>query len=256
MPQNATATVLRPPIPPKIRRVSERPILVKALIYGEPGAGKTYLACTAPKPLVLLTEPSVSDATMQAVHRDLGADPGVWDIDTLEDLEMAYEYLEGGKHEYETVVVDSLTDLYRRLMKTVVDAAVSRRSNHDPDVPEQGDWLRVQEKLRYIVRLFRDLPMNVVFTALVMDIRDEMRRVPFIQPKGLALEIPAFFNLVGCLKAVDDNGKTTRKLLVEQTETYVAKNPGGTLPPVVENPNLTTLFGQIKGGLKKNEVTA
>lgn len=253
MPQNATAAVLKPP---KIRRVSERPILVKALIYGEPGAGKTYLACTAPKPLILLTEPSVSDVTMQAVRRDLKVDPAVWDIETLVDLDAAYSYLEGGKHEYGTVVVDSLTDLYRRLMKHVVDAAISRRSGHDPDVPEQGDWLRVQEKLRYIVRLFRDLPMDVVFTALVMDIRDEMRRVPFIQPKGLALEIPAFFNLVGCLKTTEDNNKLTRKLLVEQTDTYVAKNPGGTLPPVVENPNLTTLFAQIKGGLKNNEITA
>lgn len=240
-----SAKVLTPPKPPKIKKVSARKVYVKALIYGEPGAGKTYLSCTAPKPLVLLTEPSVSDATMLAVQRDLGVDPDVWEINSWNDLEEAFDYLLSGQHDYETVILDSLTDLYRRVMRLTLEAAIERRSTHDPDVPEQGDWFRVQERIRYMVRMFRDLPMHVVFTALVMDVRNEMRRVPLVQPKSLAEELPAYCNLVGYLGVKEVDGAYVRKLLVEPTDVYAAKNPGGSLPPVVEKPNLATIFQTI-----------
>lgn len=247
--------ILTPPRPaakPKLRRSSERELLVKALIYGEPGAGKTYLACTAPNPVILLTEPAVSDATMLAVRRDLGADPAVWEIDTWQDLEDAYDYLQGGQHEFTTVVIDSFTDLFRRLVRSVLDAATAKRASHDPDILEQGDWQRVAERLRYIARLFRDLPYDVVFTALVMDIQGEMLKVPFVQPKSVARELAAYCNLVGYLGVVSEGDKHVRLLQVEPSTTVVAKNPGGTLPPVVRHPNLTELFKAVKGGLPDN----
>lgn len=241
------ATVMTPPkkLHPKIQLASEMPLYVKALIYGEPGAGKTYLACTAPNPLVLLTEYDVSKATMLRVQKDLGKEIAVWPISEWRDLEEAFDYLHSGGHGFQTVVLDSLTDLNRRLTRSVVEHAVERRPSHDPDVPEQGDWFRVSEKLRHMVRMFRDLPMHVVMTCLVQDIRQEMLKVPLVQPKSLALELPGLFNLVGCLKAVEADAGYVRKLLVESTDMYVAKNPGGVLPPVVENPNLTRIFEEV-----------
>ena len=246
--------VLTPPrrAVPKLRRASEREVLVKALIYGEPGAGKTYLACTAPNPIILLTEPAVSDATMLAVRRDLGVDPAVWEIHTWEDLEEAYEYLQGGQHEFTTIVIDSFTDLCRRLIRSVLDAATAKRASHDPDILEQGDWQRVGERLRYIARLFRDLPYDVVFTALVMEIQSEMLKVPYVQPKSVARELAAYCNLVGYLGVMPEGDKYVRLLQVEQSATVVAKNPGGTLPPVVRHPNLTEIFKAVKGGLPHN----
>jgi len=246
------AKVLTPPTKhPKIMRASDMPLYVKALVYGEPGAGKTYLACTAPKPLVLMTEYDVSKATMLRVQRDLGTEISVWPVTSLADLEEAFDFLQSPDHGFETVVLDSLTDLNRRLINAVVEGAVAKRPSHDPDVPEQGDWFRVSEKLRYIVRMFRDLPMHVVMTSLVLDIRQEMLKVPLVQPKSLAMELPGLYNLVGCLKAVDNAGEGyVRKLLVESTDQYVAKNPGGVLPSVVDNPNFTTIFKEVCGNAK------
>lgn len=240
-------TVMTPPkkLHPKIKLASEMPLYVKALIYGEPGAGKTYLACTAPNPLVLLTEYDVSKPTMRRVQLDLKKEIAVWPITEWKDLEEAFEFLQSGEHDFQTVVLDSLTDLNRRLTRAVIDHAVERRPSHDPDVPEQGDWFRVSEKLRHMVRMFRDLPMHVVMTALVQDVRQEMLKIPLVQPKSLALELPGLFNLVGCLKAVEGDEGHVRKLLVESTDTYVAKNPGGKLPPVIEKPNLTTIFKEV-----------
>jgi len=251
------AGVLTPPkkLHPKIRLASEMPLYVKALIYGEPGAGKTYLACTAPNPLVLMTEYDVSKATILRVQKDLGKEIAVWPVSEWKDLEEAFDYLQSSEHDFKTVVLDSLTDLNRRLTRSVVQHAVERRPSHDPDVPEQGDWFRVGERLRHMVRMFRDLPMHVVMTCLVQDIRQEMTKVPLVQPKSLALELPGLFNLVGCLKSVETGDGYVRKLLTESREgadgySYVAKNPGGVLPPVVDNPNLTKIIEEVCGNAK------
>ena len=249
------AKVMTPPkqLHPKIRMASDMPLFVKALIYGEPGAGKTYLACTAPNPLVLMTEYDVSKATMLKVQKDLGTEIAVWPVSTWEDLEEAFDFLQSDEHDFKTVVLDSLTDLNRRLMRAIVESATSRRPSHDPDVPEQGDWFRVAERLRYMVRMFRDLPMHVVMTCLVQDIRTELMKIPLVQPKSFAMELPGLFNLVGCLKAVenpDEDGRVVRKLLVESTDNYVAKNPGGALAAIVDNPNFTKIFAEVCGNAK------
>lgn len=235
---------------PKIKRAIERPLYVKALIYGEPGAGKTWLSCTAPNPLILLTEPGVADATIRAATVTLGREPSVWEISDINDISEAYEYLATAGHkEFDTVVLDSVTDMYRRITRSVIDYTVERAMKSDrvkdPDVPEQGDWFRIAERIRKLIMAFRNLPMHVVVTALVMDVRNELLRVPFVQPKSLALELPAFFNVVGYLGVVNEDGKAIRKLLVERTETHLAKNPGNILPPIITAPDLTDIFETI-----------
>ncbi len=235
--------MLTPPRNPKIRKISERKVYAKAIIYADPGVGKTWMCCTAPRALLLLTEPEISVPTIKAYERKFGVDIDTWDIDSLEELSEAFSYLVEGNHDYETVCIDSLTDIYRRIMRSAIDYAVSKRPSRDPDVPEQGDWFKVSEKIRTTVRLFRDLPMHVVFTTLAMDIKNEMKTVPFVQPKSLAQELPAFCNLVGYLAVKqDDDGSHVRKLLVAATDDYCGKNPGNALPPVVVNPNLTEIF--------------
>lgn len=250
-PHGGDGTVLRP-VHPKIKLLTPEETYVKALIYAEPGTGKTHLACTAPNPILLLTETAVSKTTIKNVERITGRRIPYWEINSLDDLEEAYEYLvgEGYKH-YQTVILDGITDTYHRILAAAIEFAasnVNRKTVHDPDLPEQSDWQRVGNKLRTLVRLFRDLPMDVVVTALVMDVRSEMRTVPYIQPSKLALEIAAYFNLVGYLYADKVGENIVRKLQVEPDLRFVAKNPGGSLPPVVENPDFTKIFEIVKKG--------
>jgi hypothetical protein len=221
---------------PKIRRVSESPRYIKALIIGDSGEGKTYLAGTMPNILLCLSEKSVSEATLWALHR-AGIDPDIWDIDSLDDLRDAYLYLASGDHNYTAVGLDSLTDLSFRIYKEVVAEAFARSSRHDSEVAEMSDWNRITMKIRGVVDNFRDLPLDVVMTARVMDIRNEMKKVPFVQPRQIATDLPAHFNLVGYLERTKTSDGDVRRLHLEPQPTTLAKNPGGMLPAHVDNPD-------------------
>ncbi len=244
-------------IHPAIKLASERPLYVKMLVYGASGVGKTYLCCTAPDCLVLLTEPSVADATLRAFARDRGVHVPVWDVSSGDELDAAYEYLAGGRHPFKTVVVDGLTDINQRVKRAVIQASIERARKrgreHDPDTLEEGDWGRVMERMSHIIQLFRDLPMHVVMTALAVDVRNESRRVPFLQPRSVAERVPAYFNCVAYLTAYEANGVVVRKLYTEGSEAFLAKNPGKALPTVVENPDLGRIFPAVLGALKNEE---
>lgn len=230
----------------KIISLTERPSYIKGLIYADAGKGKSWLAATAPKPLILLGEADVTIATLKALQKTKGIVPDIWEINSLDDIAEAYEFLCSGNHDYETVVIDGLTDINSRIKRAAVEHAVSKRDTHDPDILEQSDWNRVGEKMRNLVRSFRDLPMHVIMTALVMDIRSEMMYAPFVQPKNLALELPAYFNFVALLDAdTDADGVVTRRLYVQPSDRYVSKNPSGALDPIEYNPDLGVLFPKI-----------
>ena len=243
----------------RIQRISERKLLVKALVYGEPGVGKTYLCCTAPRVSLLLTEASVAIPTIRAFRRDRGVDVDVWEILSGEDLQAAIDFLRYDEHRYETVALDSLSDLNERIKRGVVreacEFAAQRGRYHDPDIPEESDWGRISTRTADVIRQFHDLPVNVVMTAHVMDIRNELRRVPHVQPRTLASRLPGSFNLVGHLGVYEVNGTTLRRLLVQPTEIYVAKNPGGALPPSVDNPDLSVLLPQVVRVLEAESLT-
>jgi len=233
----------------RIKKISTQIIRPKVLVYANAGVGKSFLLATAPNPLILLTEPEVSMPTLKLVEKMYNLNFDTLDILTWDDLGDAYAMLAAGDHGYDTVCIDSATDLVRRLIERILGDAVAKRATHDPDILEQGDWNKVIEKLRQAIRAFRDLPMAVVMSALVLDIRSEMLKVPMVQPKTFALELPSYFNTVGYMGiSTDESGNEVRKLLLSPTDEYVAKNPGGALPSVITNPNLAEMFPLIQAG--------
>lgn len=248
----------------RMKALSETPMYVKALIYGDPGTGKTYLACTAPNPLLILSEWAVARTTLERLRRDRGIDPPTIFVHSWSDFMEAYKYAAGNVAKYDTIVVDGLTDLNDRVIEEILASAVAKPRTsgvHDPDQLEIGDWGKVGNRTLYAVRLFRDLPCNVVMTALAQESKNELFTVPLIAPKGAQKKLPAHFNMVGYLVAEQKPGKpSTRKLHVDITHTFQAKNPGGALPPVIENPDLSVLFPQVveflKGGDTDSSTTA
>lgn len=247
----------------RLKSLSETPMYVKMLIYGDPGVGKTWAACTAPKPLLILSEWAVARLTLERLRSERGIDPDTIFVNSWADFLSAYTYASAHVKNYETIVVDGITDLNDRVMEEILKESVAaaaganRRTPHDPDQLEQGDWNKVLNRTLYAVRLFRDLPCHVVMTALAQEVKNEMFTAPLVQPRGAQKRMPSHFNAVGYLVAEQKPGKpSTRKLYTDITHTFQAKNPGGALPAVVENPDLSLLIPQIMQSLKGEDSSA
>lgn len=144
----------------RIKPVSEIQTGTSGLFYGRAGSGKTTLACTFPKPLLLL---DIKDAGTDSVV-DVEGVEGVG-IETWEELELMYWHLKGGEHEFKTVVLDTITQ-----MQSLAIIEAKARNNKDADaMMTKQMWGEASALLRTWLINYRNLALetgiNVVFLA-------------------------------------------------------------------------------------------
>jgi hypothetical protein len=161
----------------------------KVVLYGPPGSGKTTAATTWPEPLFLSAESGLLSV------RDKNID--VWTIDQWEDLEEAFTFLRQGEHKYKSVVIDSLTEVQKKLNEYIVRKFPTVKRGYD-DLASESDWGANIDKMRKLCRAFRDLPMNVVFIALSQDVQVDGENVtrPALSGKTLPDELCGWVDAV------------------------------------------------------------
>jgi phage nucleotide-binding protein len=220
------------------------------LIYGHPGAGKTYFGGSAQdhddlKPLLVL---DIEGGVMTLRHRK---DVDVIQIRTMKKLEEAINNIARNEPYYKTVLVDSLTELQKLDMRTVMkERFAANPDKTDIYVPDQRAWGKSGERIRMIVRALRDLPIHTIATALEaveIDDRTSKRLIHPSIPGKLKSELPGFFDIVGHLKARkgEGEGTVTRTLQVLGTENLIAKDRSGCLDPLITNPSLPLIWEAI-----------
>lgn len=222
------------------------------LVYGEPGAGKTYLAGTAEDSP--LTSPVLFldvEGGLATIRNRSGIDvaPPIRSMKELENTyNKMYSSIKDGKMYYKTVVVDSLTELADVDMKVIMKAAYSANPDKvDIDVPSPREWGKARNHIRTIVRAFRDLPCNVIFTAQLFTFQEEgqpSKHMPGFSGK-LRTEIPGFMDIVGYLHPKNDGGVITRKLQIQGTSRVVAKDRTASLGEVIDNATIPMMFDLI-----------
>lgn len=163
---------------------------IKALIYGAAGSGKTVFTGTAEKAIYASAEGgllSIADKT-----------PDFVEIKSLRDLNELYSYLVNNEHGYETLVIDSITEI-NEIIKMEIEKRIGRAM-------QIQDWGELNKKIRTLFRRFRDLPMNVILIAQEQYITDEDRIkkiVPSMNGKA-ATEIAYFMDVVGYINVEAD----------------------------------------------------
>lgn len=237
----------------KIRRASEIEQRQRILIYGKSGSGKTRLAATAPN--VLLVD--VNEKGTSSVRRDF--DPQVFTCDLWTDLSDVFWYLQEGDHSFETVAIDGVTSMQNLCMKFVLGDEAARDASRDPDMPSRLVWGKVGELMKTQITNFRNLPMNVIFTALTRTRisgdegeEEEVSIGPACSP-SIAGHLEAAVDIIGFLttrevvvKSKDETKKprkvVRRRLLVGPSERYVTKDRTGVFGDFVDNPNIQEMI--------------
>lgn len=224
---------------------------INLLVYGDPGVGKTRLMSTAQDhegtaPILFLD----IDGGVTTLRKRPDID--VRSIRSIQDITDIYnEVVKDTSGYYRSIVIDSLTELQKLDMTTVMRSAPAvQRGDQDPDVPSQREWGKSSERIRRIVRAYRDLPMNTLFTAHAYQVTDKDGNLVGIYPSlpgKLRIEISGFLDIVGYMFVDLKGTETIRKLQFAKTKRVIAKDRTDSLGDLVEAPGIPLLWEKIHG---------
>lgn len=231
-------------------------LLLRVLLHGDSGAGKTTAASTMPRPCFLLTEPngllSIRAANPDAIVVDVvstAATQGVPPMNVVREFFVAA--LDGtlANAGVQSIVIDSLTELQRILRDEITS---TKRVGPNGEVKwTLDDWSTLTDRMRKLVRTIRDLPFHVVAICLSdTEVDDSGTRyvVPAFQGKKLPNEVAGYFNVVGYVfkrSEQNDDGASvlSHRVLLRGSSNYLCKS----LPQLaaVEHPRLDDWLARI-----------
>jgi len=108
-------------------------------------------------------------------------------------------------------------------------------------------------QMRKLVRAFRDLPMNVIFTALEKEVKDDTTGELYTRPAltdKLSEDVYSYVDIVGYYytrQNKDDESKLDRILQVQPFKNRTAKDRSGRLGNGVMNPTFKRIMSLITG---------
>lgn len=144
----------------KIHSVSDVDPLLKMCLYGRNKVGKTVFACSSNLKTLII---DCNEKGFASVRKQANVD--VYLVEKWEDLDPIYWLLRSGKHEYQVIVIDTITMLASVGMKWVLKDDVERDMTKDPLTPDRRSYLKLGEMLKDAIIKFRNLPYHIIFTA-------------------------------------------------------------------------------------------
>lgn len=223
------------------------------MVYGESKVGKSTFAVTAPYPRLMLD--------VEGGHRFLPIivkywDPlreeppvadGTWDtcvvqVRDYQDVIKAYQWLQSGKHQFKSLIIDSISELQVKCMDSIAGS----------EQMKMQQWGELLRHMGGLLRDLRDLTMHatnpleaVVLTAMARTGQDGRYR-PYLQGQ-LAIQAPYFYDILGGITIEEvpnpdpmQSPYKVRKMYVERTAQYEAgERVQGRLGAIVQQENLS-----------------
>lgn len=191
-----------------IKKFSPKTHKIKAVIYGWSGSWKTSFGGTAPNPIFA----SAEGGLLSISHLN----PDYVEIKTLEDLAGLLSYLKTQPHTYETIVIDSITEI-----SEIIKRGIEKKSGRAMQIQ---DFWTLSKKIREILAGFRDLNMHVLFIAQEKYDKDGdqiIKIAPSLNGKS-ADEIAYFMDIVGYLSI--DPATNERRINTNTAQKYLTKD--------------------------------
>lgn len=207
---------------------------LKMLFYGEPGVGKTRLAAQVQdvpelSPVLFIC---VEIGAVSIRHR---TDLDVVVIGDDKELAGALKILQTGRGDgpYKTVVIDSLTQLHKCLMRPLMKKTVLQNPKMDTvEVPSMREWGIISERIQVLLMRLSHTGINTIVTATERTDRDETIGLPNARPDlpgRLPNHIMEWADVVGRITAVQKDDAVHRVMHVQPGRRYTAKDRTGAL---------------------------
>lgn len=241
----------------QITKPQDRPIIMT--ITGDSGLGKTTLACTFPKPIVIRAEDG-----LQAIP--LEQRPDAFPVLTSEaQLWEQLMTLVKEEHDYKTVVIDSVTALERLFMQSVVDSDPKKPRSINQALGGYGAGLMavggLHQRVRKACGLLNNKGMHVIFVAhadtetIELPDQDPYTRynmrlgkrsiAPYVDDSDIVgfLKLQTFTTGEGEKKKAISDG--TRLLVTYSTAANVSKNRFGITDDIEVKSGINPLVGIV-----------
>ena len=210
---------------------------LKVLVHGPAGAGKTRLCATTgdlERTLIISCEGGLLSL------REF--DIAVGEVSSFDELEEIYNYIANGQHNFSWICLDSVSEIAEVLLSAEKKVSKDARQAYGA----------VNDKMMGIFRAFRDLPMNVYFSAKQgeqeLDGLTKLR--PMMPGKTLTTNVPYLFDEVFAMHVALDqeSGQLVRSLQTAKDHRFTAKDRSGALD-MYEPANLGHVLNKIMGDL-------
>ena len=118
-------------------------------LYGRPGTGKTTIACTGPKPLLLI---DVKDKGTDSGKRE-DLEPGditVFELENFDEIYEVYDYIQDHPERFKSVAIDHMTALQDFCYQKVMDEEGKSKMS-------QGMYGTAGSYLKEVINLYKGL---------------------------------------------------------------------------------------------------
>lgn len=203
---------------------------LKMMVYGQAGTGKTTLALSAPKPLLLDFDNGVKRVNTAHLDDNVGIVQVVTWNDILSLLQNNREELQA----FDTIVIDTIG----KMMDFIISYRCAGRN------PRVQDWGTINNDFKWFCNALSELHKNIIFVAH-RDTRkdgDDTVFVPALREKSYN-SIVTELDLLGYLEMRNENGIQKRTITFDPTSRNDGKNTCQ-LPGIMNIPLILDANGQ------------